>query len=57
MPFALKKIAVRPEMPDYSANFMRWKSSVDGHIEVVKPKLGFMIARAHMNMRRLVAFV
>ena len=44
-------------MFNYSADFVCWKSGVDGHIEVMQPKFGFVIAGTHMNMRRLIAFV
>jgi hypothetical protein len=57
MPFAFEEIALRSQVPDNSADFMRGKSRIDRDREVVQPELGFEITGPDVNMRRLAAFV
>ena len=44
MPFAFKKIALRPQISDNSADFVRSKSRVNGDREIVQPEFGFEIS-------------
>jgi len=57
MPFAFKEIALRPQVTDNSADFMRGKSRVDRDRKVVQPEFGFEISRSDVNMRRLAPLV
>ena len=44
MPFAFEKVALRPQMSDNSANFVRRKSRVDGDREIMQPEFGLEIS-------------
>jgi hypothetical protein len=57
MPFAFKEIALRSQVANNSANFMRRKSRIDRDREVMQPEFGFKITRTNVNMRRLSALV
>jgi hypothetical protein len=57
MPLAFKQIALRSEMTDNSAYFMRRESQVDRDREVMQPKFGFAASGPNMNMRRFAAFI
>jgi hypothetical protein len=57
MPFTFEKVALRPQMPDNSADFVRGKSGIDRDREVVEPEFGLEIPGTNVNVRRLTAFV
>jgi hypothetical protein len=57
MPFAFKEVAMRPQVPDHSADFVSRKSRIDGDREVMKPEFGFEISCADVNVWWLPAFV
>jgi hypothetical protein len=57
MPFAFEDVALRSQMTDNSADFMRRKSCIDSDGEVIKPELDFAITSPDMYVRRLAAFV
>ena len=44
-------------MADDIADFMGRKPGVHSHREIVKPKLGFLVAGFDVNMRGFIAFV
>jgi hypothetical protein len=42
---------------DDIADFMGREPGIDGHREIVKPKLGFPPTRSDVNMRRFITLV
>src|SRR5580700_8641940 len=44
MPFAFEEVALRSQMADDSADFVRGKFRIDRHREIMQPELGFEIA-------------
>src|SRR4249920_2135817 len=57
MPFAFQEIALRSQVTNNSADFMGWKSCVDGNRQVMQPEFGFKITGSDMNVRGFVALV
>jgi hypothetical protein len=50
MPFAFEEIALRSQVADNSADFMRGKSRIDRDRKVMEPEFGFEIAGPNMDM-------
>src|SRR5882757_3893073 len=48
---------MRSQMANNNTEFMGRESHIDGDREVMKPVFGFLVARAHVNVGGLAAFV
>jgi hypothetical protein len=57
MPFAFEDVAMRSQVTDNSADFMRRKSRMDRDREVMEPEFGFEIPGSYVDMRWFAAFV
>ena len=57
IPGSRQLVAILLQMTENIANFMDRKPGVDRDTQIMKPKLGFFIAAAHMNVRGLTAFI
>jgi hypothetical protein len=53
MPSRLQRVAMKPQVTNDITKLVRGKSGVCGKREVMKPKFGFFVACADVNMRRL----
>jgi hypothetical protein len=57
MPPAFKELALRSQVSNNSAYFVRRESRIDGDRQIMQPDFGFAVAGSNMNVRRLAAFI
>jgi hypothetical protein len=57
MPGRLQRVAMEPHVTNDITRLVCSKSCVCGKREVMKPKFGFFVARANMNMWGLAPFI
>src|ERR1700685_1280318 len=54
IPRARQQIAILSQMADDIADFVRREPGIDGHRNIVKPKLGLLLTRSDVNMRGFI---